>query len=40
MRALQRAVDQAVYGKKTPEEALQEAKAATQRELDLVLGGG
>jgi len=39
MRALQRAVDQAVYGKKTPEAALQEAKIATQRELDLVLGG-
>jgi multiple sugar transport system substrate-binding protein len=40
MRALQRAVDQAVYGKKTPEAALQEAKTATQRELDLVLGRG
>jgi multiple sugar transport system substrate-binding protein len=40
MRALQRAVDAAVYGTKTPEEALQEAKIATQRELDLVLGRG
>jgi len=40
MRALQRAVDQAVYGKKTPEAALQEARLATQRELDLVLGRG
>jgi hypothetical protein len=29
MRALQRAVDQAVCGKKTPEAALQEAKTAT-----------
>jgi ABC-type glycerol-3-phosphate transport system substrate-binding protein len=38
MRALQRAVDAAVYGTKSPEEALQEAKIATQRELDLVLG--
>ena len=39
MRALQRAVDAAVYGEKTPEEALAEAKVATQRELDQVLGG-
>ncbi len=37
MRALQRAVDQAVYGQKTPHQALTEAKVATQRELDLVL---
>jgi len=40
MRALDRAVDQAVYGTKTPAEALREARIATQRELDLVLAGG
>lgn len=39
MRALDRAVDQAVYGTKTPAEALREARIATQGELDLVLAG-
>lgn len=38
MGALQRAVDYALYGKKTPEEALRDARIETQRELDLVLG--
>ena len=40
MRALQRAVDAAVYGTKPPREALEGAREATQRELDLVLGRG
>ena len=38
MGALQRAVDDAIYGKKTPKQALTDARIETQRELDLVLG--
>jgi len=38
MGALQRAVDDATYGKKTPKQALTDARIETQRELDLVLG--
>jgi len=38
MGALQRAVDAAIYGKKTPKQALIDARIETQRELDLVLG--
>ena len=38
MGALQRAVDDAIYGKKTPKQALIDARIETQRELDLVLG--
>ena len=40
MRELTRAVDAAVYGKLTPEEALKRAKEATQRELDTVVATG
>jgi ABC-type glycerol-3-phosphate transport system substrate-binding protein len=40
MGALQRAVDDAIYGKKTPKQALADARIETQRELDLVLGSG
>lgn len=39
MGALQRAVDAAIYGKKTPKQALDDATAETQAELDVVLGG-
>jgi multiple sugar transport system substrate-binding protein len=39
MGALQRAVDAAVYGKKIPKRALDDATAETQAELDVVLGG-
>jgi len=39
MRALQRAVDAAIYGTKTPAEALRLAREQTQRELDLVRAG-
>jgi len=39
MGALQRAVDSALYGRKTPKEALDLATAETQAELDLVLAG-
>lgn len=38
MGALQRAVDAAIYGKKTPQKALDDATAETQAELDVVLG--
>lgn len=38
MGALQRAVDDAIYGKKSPRQALTDARIETQRELDLVLG--
>jgi multiple sugar transport system substrate-binding protein len=38
MGALQRAVDSALYGRKSPEKALRDAQVETQRELDLVLG--
>jgi len=38
MGALQRAVDDAIYGKKSPRQALIDARVETQRELDLVLG--
>lgn len=38
MGALQRAVDAAIYGKKTPKQALDDATAETQAELDVVLG--
>ncbi len=38
MGALQRAVDDAIYGKKSPRQALVDARIETQRELDLVLG--
>lgn len=38
MGALQRAVDDAIYGKKTPKQALVDARIETQRELDLILG--
>jgi len=40
MGALQRAVDAAIYGKKTPLQALRDASAETQAELDVVLAGG
>jgi multiple sugar transport system substrate-binding protein len=39
MGALQRAVDAAIYGKKSPRQALIDARIETQRELDLVSGG-
>lgn len=39
MGALQRAVDAAVYGKKAPQRALDDATAETQAELDVVLRG-
>ncbi len=39
MGALQRAVDAAIYGKKTPKQALDDATAETQAELDVVLKG-
>ncbi len=38
MGALQRAVDSARYGRKTPRQALRDARIETQRELGLVLG--
>jgi len=40
MGALQRAVDAAIYGKKSPRSALADATAETQAELDVVLKGG
>jgi multiple sugar transport system substrate-binding protein len=40
MGALQRAVDSAIYGEKTPREVLDQATKETQRELDMVLAGG
>jgi maltose-binding protein MalE len=40
MGALKRAVDFAVFGKKTPKQALDDATTETQAELDLVLRGG
>lgn len=40
MGALQRAVDAAIYGKKTPKKALDDATAETQAELNVVLKGG
>jgi ABC-type glycerol-3-phosphate transport system substrate-binding protein len=39
MGSLQRAVDAAIYGKKTPKQALDDATAETQAELDVVLHG-
>jgi multiple sugar transport system substrate-binding protein len=39
MRELQRAVEAAVYGRRTPAEALAQARKNTQAELDLVLAG-
>jgi multiple sugar transport system substrate-binding protein len=39
MGALQRAVDAAIFGKKTPRQALDDATAETQAELDIVLKG-
>jgi len=39
MGALQRAVDAAIYGKKSPKQALDDATAETQAELDVVLAG-
>jgi len=39
MRELDRAVSFAIYGKKTPQEALADASRNTQEELDLVLAG-
>jgi len=39
MRALQRAVESAVYGRMTPAEALAGARVNTQAELDLALAG-
>jgi multiple sugar transport system substrate-binding protein len=39
MGALQRAVDAALYGRKTPKQALDQATAETQAELDLILAG-
>ncbi|MDI6826926.1 MAG: ABC transporter substrate-binding protein [Armatimonadota bacterium] len=38
MGALQRAVDAAIYGRKSPKQALFDARVETQRELDLVMG--
>jgi ABC-type glycerol-3-phosphate transport system substrate-binding protein len=38
MREMARAVDAAVYGKATPQEALAKATATTQRELDTITG--
>ena len=38
MGALDRAVERALYGKQTTQEAMDQATAETQRELDLVLG--
>jgi multiple sugar transport system substrate-binding protein len=40
MGALQRAVDAAIYGRKTAKQALDDATAETQAELDVVLKGG
>lgn len=40
MGALERAVDAAIYGKKTAKQALDDATAETQAELDAVLKGG
>ena len=39
MRELSRAVDAAVYGEASPEDALKEARESTQRELDIILRG-
>ncbi|MCL5103802.1 MAG: ABC transporter substrate-binding protein [Armatimonadetes bacterium] len=39
MGALERAVDLAIYGQKTPKQALDDATVETQRELDLRLAG-
>ena len=39
MGALQRAVDAAIYGKKTPKQALDDATAETQAELGVVMKG-
>ena len=38
MGALDRAVDNALYGRMTPKEALERSEKETQRELDLILG--
>jgi hypothetical protein len=37
---LQRAVDAAIYGQKTPQQALDDATASTQKELDRILKEG
>ena len=39
MSALNRAVDYAIYGYKTPREALKQANDETQAELDLRIAG-
>src|SRR5205085_3468428 len=39
MGSLQRAVDAATYGKKTPKQALDDATEETQAELDVVMKG-
>jgi multiple sugar transport system substrate-binding protein len=39
MREMQRAVESAIFGKKTPEKALEDARRNTQSELDLILAG-
>jgi len=38
--SLQRAVDSAIYGQKTPQQALDDASAETQKELDRILAEG
>ncbi len=38
MGALDRAVERTLYGKQTPQQAMDQATAETQRELDLILG--
>jgi multiple sugar transport system substrate-binding protein len=40
MAALQRAVDEAIYGQKTPQQALDDATTSTQKELDRILKEG
>ena len=39
MREMQRAVESAIFGKKTPQRALEDARRNTQSELDLILAG-
>ncbi len=38
MGATDRAVDRTLYGKQTAQQAMDQATAETQRELDLILG--
>ncbi|MBO7392714.1 MAG: ABC transporter substrate-binding protein, partial [Abditibacteriota bacterium] len=40
MGELAKAVDYAIYGVKTPKQALEDARVASQKELDLRLAGG